>query len=58
MDRRYRYYITNIFDGSIQGSDEETEMMEASRCDEFFILDTATGKWLVDGELLDIHEYK
>ena len=56
MAKKFRYYIINLFDGNIEGSDDEVAMMEASYCDEYFIVDTNTGEWLSCGKLREIKE--
>jgi len=56
MTKKFRYYITNLFEGTIEGSDDEKAMNEASHCDEYFIVDTNTGEWLSCGELREIKE--
>ena len=42
----FKYYITDLFEGAIVGtdSDEDAESMAAS--EEHFVVDTSTGEWL------------
>ena len=55
---KYRFYVTNLFDGCIQGSNNEQAMKELSACEDFFIVDTESGQWLSYGEYHEIGEMK
>ncbi|MGK2829205.1 hypothetical protein ACSI5F_03750 [Ralstonia pseudosolanacearum] len=45
---KFRFYITNPFEGCVQGTNDEMRARELSACEEFFIVDTETGEELCD----------
>jgi len=54
---KFRYYITNTFDGCIQGTNDADKANEIAACEEFFVVDTETGEWLMsDGERISIEK--
>lgn len=55
---KYRYYITDMFQGAIVGTDNEQAAHDHSLTEESFVLDTQEGKWLINGALHDIVELK
>lgn len=55
---KFRYYITNTFDGCIEGTNDTERAEELSACEEFFIVDTDTGEWVRSGERVQIKESK
>lgn len=57
-NRKFRYYITNLFEGAVQGTDDTKVAEEASNCDEMFIVDTETGSWIINEEPIQIEEFK
>lgn len=57
-NRKFRYYITNLFEGEVQGTDDTKVAEEASNCDEMFIVDTETGSWIINEEPIQIEEFK
>ena len=55
---KFRYYITNTFDGCIEGTNDTERAEELAACEEYFIVDTETGEWLTTGERMAIKESK
>lgn len=51
---KYRFYITNLFDGVIQGTDLEGVAELYSPCEDFFVVDTESGEWLTTEGRQDI----
>lgn len=43
---KYRFYITDLFDGQIKGTNSVEDAMAYSNCEEYFILDTEKDMWL------------
>lgn len=50
----FRFVITNMFEGAIEGTDDEQSANDFSFCDDFFVYDTRTGKWIIEGKGRDI----
>ena len=46
---KFRYYITNLLEGNIEGTDDGKVAEELAECEEFFVVDTNTGEWLQSG---------
>ena len=56
---RFRYYITNTFNGCVEGTNDIERAEELADWEEFFVVDADTGQWLnVGGERLEIEESK
>ena len=52
---KFRYYITDTFDGVIKGTDDSEVATSYAASSDFFVIDTVTGKCLQeDGEAVDI----
>ncbi len=58
MNRKFRYVITDLFNGCVVGTDYEDVAMSLSNIDENFVVDTETGSWIINEEPLEIEEYK
>lgn len=43
---KFRYYITNLFDGKVEGANDTVTAEGMSCCEEFFVVDSETGEWL------------
>lgn len=44
---KFRYYITNMCAGCIQGTNSPEEAQNFANCEDFFVVDTETGEWLL-----------
>ena len=44
---KFRFYITDLIDGSVKGTDSEAVVAELRESEEYFVVDTDTGKWLL-----------
>jgi hypothetical protein len=54
---KFKYYITNLFDGCVQGTDDDDVAADLAECEEYFVVDSEAGEWLaVGGERRDITE--
>lgn len=54
---KFRYYITNLHDGVIQGTDAEDVAIDLSLCEDFFVVDAEAGEWLsASGEAVAVRE--
>ena len=57
MAHKFRFIITDTFDGVIKGTDDEKRAHEFAECEEFFVYDTQEGVWLsMDGERVEIQD--
>lgn len=55
---KYRYYIVDLFDGCVKGTNDEKTARNFSICEEWYVIDTETGKWIVGDEDMEIPEIK
>ena len=53
---KFRFYITTLFDGAIKGTDSEESALSFSKSEDFFVVDTKTGEWMVQGGRLPVEE--
>lgn len=50
-----RYIIFDTFNGSVKQTDDSSKAHEFSACEEYFVVDTQLGLWLLpDGESCDM----
>ena len=45
-DMKFRYYITNTFNGDVEGTNNTDKAEELAACEEFFVVDSDSGEWL------------
>lgn len=58
---KYRYYIVDLFDGLVRGTNDEQVAREFSASEDFFVIDAQESMWLcsIEGhENMSIEEYK
>jgi len=56
---KFRYYITDLMDGKVAGTNDAAVAEDCSWSEENFVVDTETGTWLCSGgEKIDIQEMK
>ena len=53
----YKYYITNSFNGSIEGTNSKEVAYEASMSCDYFVLEVETGKWISMNEDITVREF-
>ncbi len=53
---KFRYYITDIYQGEILGTNSSETAESLADCEDYFVVDSETGKWLTPCEALDIQE--
>lgn len=46
---KFRYYITDLFNGCIVGTNNTQDALDMSACEDYFVVDTETGMWLTSG---------
>ena len=51
---KFRYYITDLYDGAIRGTNSTDVANDYSMCEDFYVLDTETGLWLQDRNGVEI----
>jgi hypothetical protein len=56
--RKFRYIITDLYNGCVVGTDDAEVAKSLSNVDEYFVVDTETGSWITGEEPLEIEEYK
>ena len=42
----FRYYITDLFEGQIVGTDSDEDAESYAQSEDFFVVDSTTGEWL------------
>lgn len=58
---KFRFIITDLFSGSVKGTNNAESAREFSECDEFFVVDieaTNGPVWVVNGEAHEIEAMK
>lgn len=45
---KFRYYIVDMFDGTITGTNNENTAQSYSFSEGFFVVDSQTNEWLMD----------
>ena len=54
---KFRYYITDLFDGIVKGANDEAVAKNHALCSDFFVVDSQEGVLLLEsGEADDIKE--
>lgn len=57
---KFRFYVTDTYDGCIKGTNDPVAARVFAECEDFFVVDTETGRWLVstqdDVEIEDAHK--
>jgi hypothetical protein len=43
---KFRFYITNTFNGNVEGTNDQNKAEELAACEEYFIVDADSGEWL------------
>ena len=43
---KYRYYVTDLFEGAIVGTDSTEDAELLAQSEEHFVIDSETGEWL------------
>ena len=46
---KFRFYITDTFEGQIVGTDSEATALNFATNEDYFVVDTETGRWLQSG---------
>lgn len=46
---KFRYYVTDLFEGCVKGTDDRVVAMQFAESDDFFVVDTETGEWMMEG---------
>lgn len=52
----FKYYITNLFNGKVVGTNNEELAKQNSYCEEYFVIDIEAGAWLLNGSSQVIEE--
>jgi len=54
---KFRYYITDLHQGLIRGTNDEENACNFAGCEDYFVVDSDTGEWLTaDGAREPIKE--
>lgn len=53
---KFRYYITDLIDGVVKGTDKKEVAEDFRESEEHFVVDTSTGKRLMPGKEVNIRE--
>lgn len=54
---KFRYYITDLFEGAVRGTNELSVAKNFAESSDFFVVDCEEGKWLAtEGESVDVVE--
>lgn len=55
---KFRFYITDLFDGRIVGTDSADQAQMLANCEDYFVVDTETGEWLTPDGPVAVTEVK
>ncbi|MBK8191588.1 MAG: hypothetical protein IPK79_14215 [Vampirovibrionales bacterium] len=55
---KFRYYITDLTEGTVLGTNSRQVADHFSECDDYFVIDAQEGLLLQDDEELEINEVK
>lgn len=54
---KFKYYVTDLFDGRVKGTNSDTVARDLADSSDFFVVNSETGSWLTEGgEDADIKE--
>lgn len=53
---KFRYYITDTFQGEILGTNSNELAKTFAECEDYFVVDCETAKWMTPFEVLDVAE--
>lgn len=53
---KFRYYISDLENGNVAGTDSEQTARDFAQSEEYFVVDTKTGQWLTDDQDIDIKD--
>lgn len=54
---KFKYLITNLHSGSVEGTNNEKLAQELSFSEEHWVVDCEKGKWLTNGKLRTVKEH-
>lgn len=46
---KFKYYITNLFEGAVEGTNDDDKASAMAESEDFFVVDAETGEWLTPG---------
>lgn len=53
---KFRFYITDLFDGVINGTNDENTASEYAVSSDFFVVDSELGVWLTEDGKEEVNE--
>ena len=54
----FRYYITDLFEGTVVGTNNKELAEQSSHCEEYYVIDTEVDAWIVAGKYKSIEEWE
>ncbi len=56
---KFKYYIIDLYDGAVKGTDDTELAKEAAECEDFYVVEADTGLWLLaDGLSQQVQIYE
>jgi hypothetical protein len=56
---KFRFYVTDLTNGSVSGTDDPDLAADVSLSEDFFVVDSESGMWLsANGDQVDIQEFE
>ena len=46
---KFKYYITDVMNGEVVGTDDKDTAQEYAESDDYFVVDAESGRWLMSG---------
>lgn len=54
----FKYYVTDLYSGSIKGTNSDEDAQNIAECEDFFVVDSTTGEMLIPGcQRIDVEEF-
>ena len=53
---KFRFYVTDLHQGLICGTDDAETARDFSASEDYFVVDTETGKWLTTDDDVEVQE--
>lgn len=53
---KYRYLVTDLYDGCVKGTNSEEVATSLANCEDFFVADAETSRWVTSEGCEEVQE--
>jgi len=46
---KFRYYITDLYDGDVKGTNDFETANNYAECEDYFVIDVEANEWMISG---------